>query len=95
MGQRPEFIECVRWKGAKQLSHLKKKQEKKLCEEKTKKTFGENILSFGVLIHVWRFFFPSFFSRCGALIRLARLGSALPAVLVALLLRSKPQKSGP
>lgn len=41
------------------------------------------------------FFFPSFFSRCGALIRLARLGSALPAVLVALLLRSKPQKSGP
>lgn len=35
--------------------------------------------------------FHVFSMRCGALIRLARLGSALPAVMVALLLRSKPQ----
>ena len=37
MGQRPEFIECVRWKGAKQLSHLKKKQEETLRRKKRKK----------------------------------------------------------
>ena len=93
MGQRPEFIECVRWKGAKQLSHLKKKREKKLYEEKTEKNVWRKHSFFWSFDSRLAFFF--FFSRCGALIRLARLGSALPAVLVALLLRSKPQKSGP
>ena len=70
---------------------FEEKSGRNFAKKKTKKTFGENILSFGE--NVWRFF--SSFLRCGALIRLARLGSALPAVLVALLLRSKPQKSGP
>lgn len=87
MGQRPEL---------ERSEAQKKKQNKNVnFANFSKKYFGLFGLFGAFLLKKTFGVFFIFPMRCGALIRLARLGSALPAVLVALLLRSKPQKSGP